>query len=342
MAKKRHKYPELDHVKYVLARGKWYAYFNTGRVKENGRPVYTRMPHPSEPSFYGSYASLMAGRTRRAKAAYTVASLLDDYQRSAEYGSKALGTQISYQISMDKIRKFLGHFAVDNLTDEAVQLPLDTQGWGASTQNLFVAVLRNAYKWGRSARRNKTKLKPMDDYDRQKTGQHEPWPADILAQALKHKDAQTRLAVHLLYYTGQRIGDVCKMLWADVQDDGTIYVRQQKTGKEVWPPMHSALQAQIAQTPKRGLTILCNDMGKRLTVDTLRSHLQAMTEAMGTKTVPHGLRKNAVNALLEVGCSIAEVSAITGQTMQTVEHYAAKVNRRALGQAAILKWDKRA
>lgn len=72
----------------------------------------------------------------------------------------------------------------------------------------------------------------MDDYDRQKTGQHEPWPADILAQALKHKDAQTRLAVHLLYYTGQ--------------------------------------------------------------------------------------------------------------TMQTVEHYAAKVNRRALGQAAILKWDKRA
>lgn len=342
MAKKQHRFPALPHVKYVLSRGNWYAYFNTGRVKDDGKPVYARMPHPSEPGFYGSYSSFMAGRTRRANAAYTVANLLDDYQRSAEYGSKALGTQISYQISMDKIRKFLGHFAVDNLTDEAVQLPLDTQGWGASTQNLFVAVLRNAYKWGRSSRRNKAKIDPMRDFGRLKTGQHAPWPAEILSQALKCDDMQIRLAVHLLYYTGQRIGDVCKMLWADVQDDGTIYVRQQKTGKEVWLPMHSALQAQINRTPKRGLTILCNDMGKRLTVETLRNHLQAMTEAMGCKTVPHGLRKNAVNAMLELGCSVAEVSSITGQTLQTVEHYAAKVNRRALGQAAILKWDKRA
>lgn len=50
--------------------------------------------------------------------------------------------------------------------------------------------------------------------------------------------------------------------------------------------------------------------------------------ALGIKTVPHGLRKNAVNALLEAGCTIAEVSAITGQTHQVVEHYAAKFPAR--------------
>lgn len=33
----------------------------------------------------------------------------------------------------------------------------------------------------------------------------------------------------------------------------------------------------------------------------------------------------------------AEVAAITGQTHQIVEHYAAKVNRRRLGKAAIVK-----
>jgi len=32
------------------------------------------------------------------------------------------------------------------------------------------------------------------------------------------------------------------------------------------------------------------------------------------------------------------VSAITGQTHQVVEHYAAKVNRRKLGKAAIVKF----
>ena len=47
--------------------------------------------------------------------------------------------------------------------------------------------------------------------------------------------------------------------------------------------------------------------------------------------------KNAVNALLEAGCTIAEVAAITGQTFQVVEQYAAQVNRGKLGKAAILK-----
>ncbi len=51
------------------------------------------------------------------------------------------------------------------------------------------------------------------------------------------------------------------------------------------------------------------------------------------------LATNAVNALLEAGCTIAEVSAITGQTHQVVEHYAAKVNRRKLGKAAIVKFE---
>lgn len=56
--------------------------------------------------------------------------------------------------------------------------------------------------------------------------------------------------------------------------------------------------------------------------------------------VPHGLRKNAVNSLLLAGCSIAEVAAITGQTYQIVEHYAAQINRRKLAGGAIVKFDK--
>ena len=39
------------------------------------------------------------------------------------------------------------------------------------------------------------------------------------------------------------------------------------------------------------------------------------------------------------GCSIAEVAAITGQTYQIVEKYAAKINTRQLGKTAIVKLD---
>ena len=43
--------------------------------------------------------------------------------------------------------------------------------------------------------------------------------------------------------------------------------------------------------------------------------------------------------LLEAGATEAEVSAITGQTMQMVAHYARQVKRK-LAAAAILKWER--
>ena len=45
------------------------------------------------------------------------------------------------------------------------------------------------------------------------------------------------------------------------------------------------------------------------------------------------------DSLLEAGCSIAQVAAITGQTYKIVEHYAANVNTRKLGSAAIVNLD---
>jgi len=53
----------------------------------------------------------------------------------------------------------------------------------------------------------------------------------------------------------------------------------------------------------------------------------------------HGLRKSAVVFLLEAGCTDAEVSAITGQSRQMIEHYARQVNQRKLAASAILKWE---
>ena len=48
------------------------------------------------------------------------------------------------------------------------------------------------------------------------------------------------------------------------------------------------------------------------------------------RLVFHGLRKSAVVFLVEAGCTTAEVSAITGQSLQMVEHYyAEQVNQRS-------------
>ena len=74
-------------------------------------------------------------------------------------------------------------------------------------------------------------------------------------------------------------------------------------------------------------------------MDGLRRHLGKERTHLKIKDLqPHGLRKNAVIALLEAGATVHEVSAITGQTPQMVEHYAREVNQEVLADSAMAKW----
>jgi integrase len=326
--------PRLPHVKYVRSRGKLYAYFNTGQ-KDNGKAVYARLPPPTSADFYQRYGQLKANREKREKAAYTVSRLARDYQNSRDFAEKAQATRALYGVQLRKVDSLFGAAPVDELTPRDVRLVLDGEGWGAGTQNAFKATLSALYAWGRE--RGLAHVEPCKDIKRMKGGEHAPWPDDILEAALVC-EGRVRLAVHLLYFTGQRIGDVVQMRWGDLGRDD-VRVRQSKTGKVLHIPLARELAAELAQTPRTGLTILTGDDGRPCPVWALRGEMKAFTRALGVETVPHGLRKNAVNALLEAGCTIAEVAAITGQTYSVVEHYAAKVNTRKLGKAAIVKFD---
>lgn len=59
------------------------------------------------------------------------------------------------------------------------------------------------------------------------------------------------------------------------------------------------------------------------------------------KVVPHGLRKNAVNAMLECDCTRDQVAAITGQSDKVISHYAKRVNQGKLAKAAIYKLERK-
>jgi site-specific recombinase XerD len=122
--------------------------------------------------------------------------------------------------------------------------------------------------------------------------------------------------------------------------DGYLRFTQQKTGKPMEVRLHAALLAELASSPRRGLTIICNQDGQPMTDQVIRRELKAFGEKHGEQVVPHGLRKNAVNALLEAGCTEFEVQAITGQSARMVAKYAKRVSQRKLGDAAILKMER--
>lgn len=326
----------LDHVKYVKSKGSIYAYFNTG-LKKDGKPIYNRLPDPASPSFWASYASMKAARERRGRPSYTVASACDGYESSPEFERKAKNTQKLYGYALRIIRDTLGKAPINDLRRQHIQKVLDNGLPSPSAHNIFLAVLGVVYRHAR--KQGKTDLRPTQDFDKLDTGSHSAWPEPVLDAALQSKHDRVRLATHLLFFTGQRIGDVMKMRWSDVRGD-EIHVVQQKTDKSLWIPMLAELRDELARTPKRGLTIITNQDGNPMTPQVIRRELKAHGDAMGVEVVPHGLRKNAVISLLEAGCSVAETAAITGQTYQIVEQYAAQINQRRMGKAAILKLDK--
>lgn len=330
---------KLEHVKWVRSKGREYAYFNTGQ-REAGKPVYVRLPDFASPSFWGSYAAMKGARERRASPTYTVAAMARDFEYSPTFKALSANTQLAYSQTLRRIAALLGKFPVDALERKQIKTVLEKEVPGAASHNLFLAVTGALYKWGRETV-ERTAAEPTKGIARRKDGgQHEPWPASILKAGLAADDAIVRLAVRLLYFTGQRIGDVLAMRWSDVED-GEISIVQQKTGKRVWIRLHRDLHAELATTPKRAITILSDAIGRPFSVPDMRAILQAFTIALGVKTVPHGLRKNAVIALLEVECSVAEVAAITGQTYAVVEHYAKQINKRKMAGAAIYKLENK-
>lgn len=329
--------PKLEHVKYVRAKGQVYAYFNTGR-KKDGKPEYTALPKPGSVGFYDSYAACLGARNRKAPAAYTVEKLCDEYQSSDEFAALAVGTQSAYGTYLRLVVELLGPIRPDDVTRAHIQFILDREKWGAGKRNLFVAVIGAAYKWGRG--RDKTTGWPTREIAQAKTGEHMPWPQDVLDAALTTDDDQTRLAVALLFYAGQRIGDTCAFRWSNIKGNALTFT-QQKTGKTLTVPLHSGLRAELDRYGKRGLTLLTNTQGGPASTDAVRDRLKAFCAAHGHRSlVPHGLRKNAVIALLQAGCSVAETSAITGQTYQLVEYYARQIDQERMAGAAILKLEQ--
>lgn len=329
----------LRYVKRVKARGAWYGYFDTGQKDAKGRRIYAPIGRLDAPEFGGKYAAMLGHRARRESAAtmLTVSRLVSLYQSSPKYAQLARSSQATYDVYLRELSEALPTAPAGHVERRDVTLLIDRKGERVGAANLLLAVVRTLYAWGRE--RGHVINDPCAGLEPFATGEYQPWPEWLVEEGLADSDARVRLAVHLLYFTAQRIGDVCSMRWSDIAD-GRLTITQEKTAKTMSIPLHKRLAAELATAPKRGLTIITGANGGHLSKVTLRKSLQAWAAAKGIKIVPHGLRKNAVIALLENDCSVAETAAISGQTLGMVEHYAKQRSQRRLSDAAILKWER--
>jgi integrase len=327
----------LPHVKTVIRRGREYHYFNTGQ-RVNGKPVRLRLPSKDDPNFGRAYAAAKASRTKRANAPniMTVPQLIRMYERGP-LARKTLSTQKTYGVYLRQIEDLFEGVPAVSVEERDIYKMMDSKADTPKAAQMIFILARMVFKWAK--KRRYVTVDPTADVepDAYEGGEHEPWPEHLIDLALQ--DEVNKLPVALMYYTAQRIGDCCEMRWPDIRD-GVIHIVQQKTGKALEIPVHAELQAILDAAPKHGLTILADAKGHKGKHSTIRTRIQRFAAKHGFKVVPHGLRKNAVNALLEAECSTAETSAISGQSLRLVEFYAKKRNTGRLAGAAILKWQR--
>ena len=170
-------------------------------------------------------------------------------------------------------------------------------------------------------------------------GYHSWTEAEIAQFEARHPiGSRARLAFALLLYTGQRRSDVVPMGRQHVTD-GQIVVRQQKTGRTVWIPIHETLASIIAETPTSNLTFVVTEHGKPYTTGSFGGWFRDQCRMAGLDGCSaHGLHKAAARRLAEAGCSAHEIASITGHaSLREIARYTEAVDRRKLAVSAMAK-----
>lgn len=297
-----------------------------------------------DPEAAKAYWAALTGAHQR-KMATTFNTLMESYRASPRWQALAPRTRKDYGRVMDYIAEKIGTKSVLQIERKHVIKAQQENGERPRFANYIVQVLSILMEhaidlgWRRDNPAHKVKLL--------RTGEgYRPWPRWAIEGFRREASGPLLTAFELCLGTGQRIGDVLKMRWDQIEGDG-IKVVQSKTGKvqtaggvveeiPLWIPFTEHLRDYLAALPRTGLTIVCNEIGRPMSYRALEHRLRAPREAAGAKAYSfHGLRYNAASELYEAGCSDAQVQAITGhRSVVQARKYGKGARQRVLAREA--------
>ncbi len=316
---------------------------------------YTLPGKPGTVEFHEAYARYLAdleakvlGREKTAFINGTIGWVIEHYLGHAQFKEKGQNTQANYRRVLDYLRATLGAARIADLQPNHIRIVRDDIA-KTSTSTADIAVMLLGVLWDHAAEFCQMPLGINPAHGLRKVHvvgkPHKPWPAEIIAEFLNVASPPLRLALHLLLYTGQRVGDVVAMKWSDLGERG-IKVVQEKTGERLEIAVHERLAAILKETPRHNDYILNNTFGRPYkNADALSGVIKrVLTDdlAGAAHLTTHGLRKNAGIALAEAGCTVPEIQAVLGhRTPQMALHYVREANQQELAASGVRKREHR-
>lgn len=170
------------------------------------------------------------------------------------------------------------------------------------------------------------------------------WEEDEITLFLSHAAPRWRRAVMVLLYTGLRVGDALQIRRKHIKDN-VLRWKTEKTDTPVVIPLHRELIAELARPMDVESVefLIVSLKGHPIKLPTSINHgIVREFKRLGIDNPPpvHGLRKNAVMRLLEAGCELEDVQAVTGQSHKMIKHYGKQYDRERRAKAAILKLER--
>ena len=331
--------PKLRYLNRYVRRGKLYAYYRRdGHQHRIEGEVGTAAWHKDYARIHEMFEKAGKGSAKPG----TFAALVEAYMESPDYQGLKPKTKASYRLELDFLREELGVAKVGTVTLQVMAKMRDKVADTRTPRKAVevVKAFKVLYRFGREdglVQENLAKdLRKPRTY---KSDPWRPWTAEELEIFFLDARPVWRRAAAILLYTGLRRGDARKLQRMHIGRE-FIEFTTSKTGREVCIPLHGDLAEELVKPlPVESLYLIAGERGQQLCPDWISHGIRKECKRLGMEDPPpvHGLRKNAVARLKEVGCTDDEIHAITGQSKEMIAHYGKKFDRRRLASAAVVK-----
>lgn len=325
--------PRLPHLLHERTnRGRWVWYFRVGK----GARI--RLPDEyGSPAFIAAYHAALAGeplaQAKGKPGKGTVAWLIDRYRESSAWTALSKATRYQRDRIFSQIIDKAGGEPFSGVTAKTIRNGREARKETPFMANNYLRAVKGLFTWAVEAEYIIENPASGVQELAVKTKGHEPW---TVADVRRYEErwplgTRERVWLHVLAYTGLRLGDACAVGWQHVRD-GYVSMRAEKTGQMIEFPLLPPLLETLKAGPTSDLAFIANAHGRPFVKESFGNAFRDACRAAGiTGKSAHGLRKMLASLAAEIGASEELLQAWFGwQSNRMSAIYTRAASKRAM------------
>jgi integrase len=322
--------PKLPHLQRERTRhGKMVWYVRNGhgaRIRLNG--AY------GTPEFLSQYRAAldgeMPGRTISTTSKGRLSWLVGRYKESSAWTSLAPSTRRQRELIFLTVIENSKDAQFSQIATRDIRNARESRKATPFAANNFLKAMRKLFDWAKEAEYVSTNPAADVDFLLTKTEGHTPWTLDDVKkyEAYWHLGTRERVWLHVLLFTGLRLGDACR-IGKQHTSDGWISMRIEKTGQLLEIPIFLALQQTLQTGPTSDLAWISNEYGRPFVKESFGNAFRKAARRAGIRgKSAHGLRKTLATHGAECGLTEEELQAFFGWKSSRMSSVYTKSARR--------------